>query len=261
MKNFKTILSIAIVLAISSYSCKKSNLSDSKSQSGEASYSSKIITRINNFQQQLELGFKSGTGITLDSAIWYMEAGVNYDYAHPDSASANLGVMKSYYTLAVDAYNNVLMSDVQTTYNFIEDTLLYQYSLIPNSYKHVVFSDVRTDSVVSGTAFISVNNGFGINPAIMYDPFVESDDWIWGTLDEDPPFNTPPAGKCDGTMAGVSYGGDELEIRLNNPHMALPPATGYTDIEIAEVRWNNCYYLEPFDDKRVFWDLNYNYCG
>ncbi len=254
MKKLKFILSIAVILAVTFSSCKKEKSFDVEGEVSEISHSQMIVNRIMAFQEQMKSGFKAGGSVSLDSAIWDMEASLNFDYAHPDSASTNLSVQKSYYTLPVDASNNVLLRDIDAVYDLMVDTLQYQYAQINNSYKHVVFSDVKVDTIASGTVFISVKNGFGINPAIMYDPFDADDDWLWGSVSED------PRGKCDGSEIGESDGSDELEKRLNNPNMQTIYQFGFTDIEIVSVNFMNCYYLDPWDEYRVFHDLDYNYC-
>jgi len=108
--------------------------------------------------------------------------------------------------------------------------------------------------IMKKVIFISVKNGFGINPAIMYDPFDADDDWLWGSVSVD------PRGKCDGSEVGVSDGSDELEKRLNNPNMQTIYQFGFTDIEIVNVDYQNCYYLNPLNEYRIFHDTAYNYC-
>jgi hypothetical protein len=90
MKSLKFILSIAIVLAISFSSCKKDKDIETHHQLTEPSYSQLIVNRIMAFQEQMDAEFKAGGTVSLDSAIWDMEASLNFDYAYADSASANL---------------------------------------------------------------------------------------------------------------------------------------------------------------------------
>ncbi|RLD31560.1 MAG: hypothetical protein DRI83_12220, partial [Bacteroidetes bacterium] len=81
------------------------------------------------------------------------------------------------------------------------------------------------------TAYITAINGFGFNLVSGYYPFSDDDDWIWGTLGEDPP-TVPPLGKCDGTQQGVSDGSNEIEWRLNyGSNTWVGGSGGYTDVE------------------------------
>ena len=187
--------------------------------------SQKVIALIQKFDTKLKGNLKAGEMITADSAVWNMEASLNYNYAIPDSSAASFLVKRSFYTIGVDANHMVSMDDVTTVYGQMDDTLNIQYNGITNPVKHVAFSDVTMDSVVEATGYLSVATGFGLDLPRNYVPFAEDDDWIWGTL------GSPLAGKCDGTEIGVSDGSNELQWRLNNP-MPVPEEQiyGYTDI-------------------------------
>ncbi len=254
MKNLKFILSFAVILAISFTSCKKEKSLDVNNQELEDSYSQQIINKIIIFNEKMNSGLKTGEITTLDSAIWNTEASLNYNFAYPDSLAKNNYTKKSLFTITVNENNRVLMADVFTTYYSMEDSLIYEYDQIPNSSKHVIIADVKTDSIIAGTAYISVTTIYGIGITIMYDPFDEDDDWIWGSLFEE------PEGKCDGTMVGVSDGSDELQHRLNHPKMETAYRYGFTDIEIVPVDYETCQYFEPENTKRVFNSINQMYC-
>jgi len=249
------------IILTTTYSCKKDISDLQSSQSDEiVSKNNVIIKLIKQFETKMHSNFKSGESIDLDSAVWNMEALQNYSYAYPDSSTKDFVVMKSYYTIPVNSSNKALMSDVQTVNQLMEDTLLYQLSLFPEEVKCMKFWDVNADSVIGTTAYLSATSGFGLNIIIgTYYGFSSDDDWIWVTLDQG--FD-PPAGKCDGTMVGVSDGSDELEWRLNNP--ALQPSqyiAGYTSLETYDVHFLNCYYNEPPYLDRVFNKLNQaQYC-
>jgi hypothetical protein len=94
-------------------------------------------------------------------------------------------------------------------------------------------TDVALDSIEGNTAYLSASRVFGINIAVLYDEFEEDDDWIWGTV-EQTLYGDPPAGKCDGTMYGVSDGSDELQRRLNNPNFAYDQQFGIVDVVTIE---------------------------
>jgi hypothetical protein len=145
------------------------------------------------------------------------------------------------------------MDDVETLYGLMEVQLQADLAAITDPVKFLTITDVALDSVVGNTAHLSVSNGLGVGQLITYEPFEEDDDWIWGTLIE------PLEGKCDGSEIGVSDGSNELEFRLNNP-IAQPYRVGYTDIEIVEVYYEFCYFLNPFNSYRVFNTTTAMYC-
>jgi len=256
MKNFKFILLFAILMAVVMYSCKKDLPVASPVQENDfITHSQKVLSLIRAFDNKLESDLKTGELITLDSAVWYTEALQNYEYAHPDSGSRSFVVSESQYTLPVSPGGLVLMDDVEILYSQMETQLLADLTGISDPVSFLAIADVALDSVVGNTAHLSVSNGLGVGELIIYDPFEEDDDWIWGTGHP----SDPLAGKCNGDMVGESDGSNELEYRLNNPNVSYPPS-GYTDIEIVDINYMNCYYENPFNLNRVFNTLDYYFC-
>ena len=213
------------------YSCKKEISEPPASFEDEmTAHSKNVLSLIKGFENKMESNFKTGELLELDSAIWYTEALQNYEYAHPDSGSKNFVVFETQYTLAVSPGGMVLMDDVEALYSQMETQLLAELAGISDPVRFLAVTDVALDSVIGNTAHLSVSDGLGISLQVIYDPFEEDDDWIWGTLGEGP--GTPPRGKCDGSEVGVSDGSNELAYRLNNPNMSTNPPSGYTDIVI-----------------------------
>jgi len=259
---------IVILLMVGLFSCKKDTIDQQQTQEDELMMrSKKVIALIHNFEQKMNDALKSGETISLDSAIWNLEASLNYNYADPEEAVGEYSFSKSNYTIEVDANNEVLFSDVQTVYSQMEQDL-------GNSFKSgdetvVIFSDVALDSVMGGTAYLSGTNGFSSGIARNYVPI--DDDWIWGTLGQE--YGNPLLGNCSGTDT-TSDASDELQWRLNNPmpvpteqifyiNLVTEEATGF-DFEVGGdprlyVGWDypadNCltidtltYYLNQSDD-------------
>ena len=113
MKKF--LLSIFVIsLMVGVYSCKKDSNQQipNQQQDGEMMMrSKKVIALIHNFEQKMNDALKSGETISLDSAIWNMEASLNYTYADPEEAIGVYSFSKSNYTLEVDANGEVTMGD------------------------------------------------------------------------------------------------------------------------------------------------------
>lgn len=222
-------------------------------------HNNKIISLIQQFEEKMHSSFKSGEMIDIDSAVWNMEALQNYGYAYPDSSTKEFIHKKSYYTIPIDVYSKVLMSDVQVVNSLMEDTLAYQLSQFPEEVKCMKFWDVTTDSIVGSTAFLSAVGGYGLNLTGPYYGFDNDDDWLWGTLGQE--YGTPPLGKCDGTMVGVSDGSDELQWRLNNPaFQSGEPIYFFTDLETLETTgfdWDDIGGVYPL---YVGWDYPEDNC-
>lgn len=255
-------LYLSIILAammIGYYSCKKDYTTKPFIQEDElTTHSKKVLSLIKSFDEKMKRTFKSSEQIELDSAVWNIEALLNYSYSYPDSSAKDFVVYKSNYTMDIDANGMVAMGDVEVVYNQMEDSLNAQFNQIPCDIKHLRFSDVALDSVAGSTAYLTLANGYGFNLILgMYYPFEEDDDWYWGTDGEI--IGVPPRGKCDGSEVGVSDGSNELAWRLNNP-VPTTQATLYTDIETFAVHYMNCTYNEPPQLPRVFSTLDGNYC-
>jgi hypothetical protein len=257
MKKF--LLSIFVIsLMVGVYSCKKDinqQIPNQQQDNEMMKRGKKVVSIIRSFQEKMAGDLKSGGTISLDSAVWNMEASLNYDYAQPDSASKNFNIVNSLYTINIDANHMVLLDDMQTVYSLIEDTLLLQYNAIQDPIKIIVFSNVTLDSIQGTIAYLSVANGFGTNLYGTYIPFEEDDDWIWGSF-----YTDDLAGKCVGDeFYGISDGSNELEWRLNGLSSPTQPYF-YTDIEEHQVDFYNCWYNEPPNLPRVFSTTNNDHC-
>ena len=233
MKKYIVIIIFA-VMAIGVTSCKKDNTNKPVNQEDELmARSKKVISLIKNFDGKINSNLKSGEVMGIDSAVWYLEALQNFEYANPGEATKEFKTVKSNYTLDLDANGIALFSDVQAVYAQMEETLTLQLSQIPGDEKVVHFSDVALDSIEGSTAYLSTTLGFGYTWLLnMYWPFNTSDNWYWGTLGQE--YGNTLLGKCDGTQYGVSDGSDELQWRLNNPVVAPDVPFIWTDLETRE---------------------------
>lgn len=226
MKNKIQLIGVILLSTLITFtSCKKERMVQTPDEL--LVLENKVISLIKQFDQKLNSSFKSDEKIEIDSAVWNIEALQNYTLAYPDSAAKDSKVIKTTYTVPVDANGMILMTDVQVVYDLMESDLITSLDLIESEIKYIRFSDVALDSIIGGTAYMSITAGFGFNWLMnTYWGFGADDDWIWGTPSEG--YN-PPAGKCDGTQIGVSDGSNELAWRLNNP-LVLPANTSYMDL-------------------------------
>ena len=249
MKNKIILLSVIVLSALFFVvSCKKSNLGNPDTNlNNNSQYSKTIMQRINRFNQQMQGHFKNGTMMTLDTAVWNLEALLTNYGGYPDSTSNKFILMHSHFTLPVDANGLVSMDDVQALYQQMVDTITAQLNGIAGNVKFLKFSDVQQDSVVGNTAYITSNNGYGQGFILgLYPPF--TDDWIWGTLGN--PEQPPYSGNCSGTDLS-SDGSNEIQYRLNHP-AAASAARGYTDIETRSTNGSLC--TEEDGTHRIYYD-------
>ena len=263
MKNlcfyFAAIFTISLMLT----SCSKEQIKNNTGTLATDQQSSTILKLIRAFDTKLSVGFKSGESLSIDSAVWYAEALQNYNHARPDQQYEATKVSKQTYALMIE--NGQLdMDDMATLYQNIDNDRVQQMSALGEGDHYLKLTDVNIDSIVGTTAYLSSTNVFGLRLIEgLYLPFQEGDDWIWGTLGQD--LGSPPAGKCDGSMYGVSDASDELAWKLNHPAVSTVPyvfvscttytAVGFDYDERLYIGWNypqnNCltsdtlnYYLQ-----------------
>lgn len=219
---------IVILLMVGLLSCKKDTIDQQQTQEDKAVMrSKKVIALIHNFEQKMNDALKSGETISLDSAIWNIEASLNYNYADPEEAVGEYSFSKSSYLLEVDANGEVSMGDVQSVYALMEQDL--GNDLKSGNDEVIIFSDVALDSISGGTAYLSGTNGYSSGIARSYTPI--DDNWYWGTLGQE--YGNPLLGNCAGTDT-TSDASDELQWRLNNPMPVPTQQIFYIDLVIEE---------------------------
>jgi len=214
MKKISRLWIIIPLLALFVYSCKKEQepMTNPMDQS-LIEKSQQIIQRIEAFDAKLTGNFKSGENISLDSLVWYTEALENYNHARPDLAYENFVVNKTNYTVTHDN-GSLSLTEAAEVFASMQTDLAYEIAELEGSDNYLKLTDVALDSVQGNNAYVSASRVIGLRlVAGIYEPFDADDDWIWGT----PGYSQPLAGKCNGTMVGVSDGSDEIARRLNNP--------------------------------------------
>ena len=252
MKKIVMMLSIASMLCVVLHGCKKESANfQNENANQQVNESKMIVGKINNFRERMNSNLKSSGTMTVDSAVWNLEALLNYDYAIPDSSAKDFTLIDSYYTLPLDENGLVSDQDMQTAFSQMTDTVDYQLSQIVSENKFLVLADVELIRIENHVAYISAHLGYGYNFVLgMYWPFISSDDWLWGTVNP----AMPLAGKCDGTEIGVSDASNELRWRLNNP-VVQPVNVYYTDLETLETEGSD--FEDDNSNPRLYIGWNY----
>jgi len=219
MKKLHLVILLPLLVGLL-YSCQKEQEPiSSKIDQTQLEKSQQIIRQIEGFDTKLNSNLKSGETISVDSLVWYTEALENYNNARPDLQYENFKVSKTTYTATLDN-GSLSMQDASALFSSMQTDLETDLANLDPTADKLKLTDVALDSIEGNTAYLSTNRVFGLGISALYETFEEDDDWIWGTLGQENHGN-PPAGKCDGTMVGVSDGSDELMRRLNNPKVIL----------------------------------------
>jgi hypothetical protein len=258
----KSLINILVIFTFATFvllSCRKDNttlnqLPDGITQS-QLDYSKSVNARINAFREKMNSPLKTEETMTLDDAIWNIEALINADIVEQGQPTHDQIVFKSNHDFTLDENGMISESQVQQILDEMLAEIDYQYSQIGTEEKYVRFTDIALGVDENDNEVMMATTGFSLNYILgTYWPFNADDDWIWGTPGEE--LGAPPAGKCDGTMAGDSDGSNELEWRLNHP-ISLPPGTSYTDIQVIEVYPD---FVEQLNAERIYNGGNFYDC-
>jgi hypothetical protein len=260
----KSLINIIIFTLAASVivSCKKNDVNDiSHSQlpdgitQSQVDYSKSIVAKIDAFREKMNSPLKTEEMMTLDDAIWNIEALVNADIAEQGQPTSDQIIFASNHAFTLDENGMISDEQVQQILEEVIDDIDTREAQIETDEKYVKFIDLALGNDGNNNEVIVATTGFSLNFILgTYWPFNANDDWKWGTVGEE--YGAPPAGKCDGTMVGVSDGSNELEWRLNHP-ISLPPGTSYTDIQVVEVYPD---LVEQLFAERIYNGGNINDC-
>lgn len=180
MKKLCLVLSTLAVLIIVILSCKK-NQDISGSQVNPPAQmdqtSQNIEQRILAFKSDIENRLKSGSTYSIATAVWNIEALVNYTYA--DVANNLEGLSIDSVFIEADLTNGKISSaEAASVYDAIIDSLTIQNSNLPTTNLHLVFADVFSrDSTATGKVTFGVISAFGYGSPINYGNFDQDIDW------------------------------------------------------------------------------------
>ena len=241
MKNFKlTMLSLAVfVLAAITYSCTKQDQAEPASSTTEISQSEADIlieNKIKAFKSKMEFqrenpSFKSGESMSVDSAVWYFKAALNYTYARA-------GVDFNYLSndsaaISVSTPNGeIAENELPGIYQQILDSVRAIYNTAEGNGKTLLMVNVVSSDASANSTDLTIYAATGsTTPTYIYGHFDETDYWNWGL----------ELGKC-GEYAGQEVGQDAstvLQYRINHPLITYPPGTYFIPDE-NPTRWK--YY-------------------
>jgi hypothetical protein len=216
MKKFIILIFSCTALIFIIFSCKKSFDSEPNTSNVNSS-NHEVELKIQVFQNRLESNLKDGKTYSIDSAIWYSTALLNYTYAIYDSALLHISCDTSTFSLALDENGRVEESDLETAIDQMIDSLEAQYDGLQESTKHLVYCMMYETATYEGRLDVGMVAviGFGYNP-IFYDQFEEDDYW-YAILDY---------GKCDEYEPAYydeQDAGEEIEYKIMHPLVVYNP--------------------------------------
>jgi len=181
MKKLISIIGAIVLIILITLSCEKQfEEEDSlKSPSYQVIQTSQNTEqRILAFKEIIGSNLKSGSELCIDSAVWYTEAAVNYDYADVTNDLMGLDIDSAFISVSL-TNGKVTTSEAADVYDKIVDSLTVQYGCLPAN-AHLIFADVFSRDSVAGSVTFGLIGAFGYGPAINFGSFDEDDWWMFG---------------------------------------------------------------------------------
>jgi hypothetical protein len=233
-------------LAAITYSCSKQDQAEPVSSTTEISQSDADIlmeNKIRAFKSKMEFqrenpSYKSGEKMSVDSAVWYMEAASNYTYGDVNIPFGKL-VVDSFDIDVAASNGEVNLNDLFSAYDEMIYGISESFDAIIDEKRHLVVNDVSIKTEEGGTATFSVIAGFGVEESAGTSGYFNHD-WYYGMLAGDCDFNNP------GTDAAEKIE-DKILLLKGTPG----PNVKYTDVETFEIHatsFLNTEDLEPYNN-------------
>lgn len=230
-------------MAITTVSCKKEQTTTDTAQ-GEAT-----LARIMDFKQQVDYykahpDVKDGEAVTLDEAIWNIEALFNLTYSYPELSYGHTETADTVLYLPVGSDNTVFLTDLTVFYGQMYEVISDIYHSIELDSKQFIILDVELGERHGSQQAVRLHSvqgsAKGIQPPtpqpIVWAPFAEGPAWYYG---ED-------RGMSNGVLEGKMDAADTLANKLNAflvPKAPHGQAYIYTEIMMKELPYN---YHIPF---------------
>ncbi len=191
MKSFKsyTIWVAAILTTVTFLSSCKKDSEKNITSSGFSQNDNRIISQIENFKVKITSNLKSNEEISVDSAVWYLEAALNLTYARANNTRDIINLDSATISIPLTQNNTIFFSDIAMAYANLVDSLSLHYHAISGE-KGVIFADLAAIELVDNNMVIKMTDMITTSSNTGFSGFGPDDYWRWGNN----------AGKCDGSM-------------------------------------------------------------
>jgi hypothetical protein len=197
------------------WSCKKEfnrNEAATATVKVYSDYELALHQKLVNFKRILNSEFKSTEVYELDTAVWYMGTMFNVEKAYTTEPFRRVRRDTVSYQLDLNNDGLVTADNMNNLYNHMIDDLESFDDEIDDPDVLPVYGNLRVIQTTEDYAVLRMTYGWGTYYVYPYDPFYSDDNWRFGNM----------IGRCDGTGQWESDGGQELELRLNDPYFEYP---------------------------------------
>lgn len=150
-----------------------------------------VLNKIKNFKQKMRYihehpAYKNGESYTADSALWFLEATINYSHTFPNDYYGQMVTDTLYLTLATNDAGEVDMNELAEKYDEMKAAISQVYHSKPIDNKGLVLVNLEDISFKSDEVEIEVVAVTGElsestpNPPVPSGPFWMGDNWWYG---------------------------------------------------------------------------------
>ena len=197
----KILIAICVVSIFVITACKKENVGDANST--QQTDSEKIEALILDFKDKLNDNLKDGTTYMADSAVWYVEALLNYSYGYATALGCTFETDSVGTTVNSNGSNGYTLAQLNDVYGYLEEQALDNK---PDD-RYIFCIDVSISVEGNVTTFSSVA-GYAKPLPDFKSTDEDMGSWYWGY----------GLGMCD-SDSGSNIGMDAtdiIEARVNN---------------------------------------------
>lgn len=222
MKKYFLVLVVFFISIILIFSCRKS-IEPQPNPDQKLKPANDTEMKIQEFLNRMQSTLKDETTYSIQDAIWYAEATMNFTYTIYDSSFIILSRETSTFSIDLNQDNTINESALLEAYEKMADSLAEHYNNIPSVTKHVVLCDVINAGTSSRILHLSMISVIGYSyTTYQYGTFGPTDYWYAGGL----------LGNC-GDFSGFEGRDATTELEYKLLHPLIPPAENvrvyYTD--------------------------------
>jgi len=235
-----------------------------------------LVEQFNEAMQAWKQGvpFKSGEKISIDSAIWYIDATLNYYYANSNASSANFHWDTVYVEMKLVNDYEAMYQQVFASYDESLSGLSEKYHAISGENKRFVMAMINDGGplpdnkrklqivTISGTGFFQSSGDFGEEDTFRYEDYAEND-CFGNIINTNAPntfeaalfqfYNPDPGSNCSWAFYGST---DDIQINYLD-HQLNYPLTNYLDYKVFAAS----EAVAAFDEATECLEYNYNNSG
>ncbi len=221
MRKFKIITGLTfialVVGAVVLHSCSKQEITDQPvTGNGEVTMSAADLefqNKLVQFRDKVNYikenpGFKSGEVLSVDSAVYLMEALFNYTYGYPEEMYSRSKTDTGTIVFQLDTDGNVTLEEVNLKLAELTNKVREFYYNSGFEDKGLILTGLEQKSVEGNELTVTFYSVTGNKGSSSY-PFEEGDDWWygknWGKCDNTPGSDTTDAAELIESYIGISY--------------------------------------------------------